>query len=62
MGDSRMSTLEQVGEFFEGPGSVGIEISSKAERQAWVRRTLIRFAFLVLGGSLEGFSCSTSTG
>lgn len=54
MDDSQMSTLEQVREFLEGTGPVGIEISSKAERYDWVRRTLIRFAFLTLGRSDRG--------
>jgi transposase InsO family protein len=46
MDDSQMSTLEQVREFLEGTGPVGIEISSKVERYDWVRQTLIRFEYL----------------
>ena len=42
MDDSQVSTLEQVREFLEGTGRVGISIPSKADGYAWVWRTLIR--------------------
>jgi transposase InsO family protein len=54
MDDSQMSTLEQVREFLEGTGPVGIEISSKAECYDWARRTLIRFRYLTLRRSDRG--------
>lgn len=49
-----MSTLEQVRDFLDGTGPVGIRISSKAERYAWARRTLGRFGYLTLGRSDRG--------
>jgi transposase InsO family protein len=54
MDDSQMSTLEQVRDFLEGTGPVGIKISAKVERYAWARRTLVRFGYLTLGRSDRG--------
>ena len=54
MDDSQMSTLEQVREFLEGTGPMGIEISSKTDRYDWARRTLSRFAYPTLGRSDRG--------
>lgn len=41
--DTQIKTLEQVRQFLEGTGVVGLTIDAKDDRYVWILHTLIRF-------------------
>ena len=54
MDDTQLETIEQVRRFLAGSTALRIAISSKAETYEWVRRTLVRFRYLILGRADRG--------
>ncbi len=51
-------TLEQVRQFLEGIAVVALVLEAKAERYAWIQKTLIRFDYRNLGKADKGLLLS----
>jgi transposase InsO family protein len=54
MNDNDITTLEQIRRFLEGTEVVEFAIKNKAERYAWIQKTLVRFRYLELSKQDKG--------
>jgi transposase InsO family protein len=54
MNDTHIKTVEHVLQFLEGTTALELCIDSKADRYAWIQRTLVRFHYLTLGKADKG--------
>ena len=54
MNDTQLETIEQIQTFLSGTQTVDFIIEDKADRYAWIQRTLIRLHYLELSKAKKG--------
>ena len=53
MNDTQLETIEQITTFLSGTQTIEMIIEDKADRYAWIQRTLIRLHYLLVPTTLN---------